>query len=82
MSVPTCSPGDPIRPSPTVPPTEKDTAMSQGLQRLLEQTFQRDSAAYAQRGFQRRVGYGNRPAVVHIDLANAWTRPGHPFSWT
>jgi maleamate amidohydrolase len=56
--------------------------MSQGLQRLLEQTFQRDSAAYAQRGFQRRVGYGNRRAVVHIDLANAWTRPGHPFSWT
>ena len=23
---------------------------------------------------------GARPALVHIDLANAWTRPGHAFS--
>ena len=23
---------------------------------------------------------GRRPALVHIDLANAWTRPGHAFS--
>jgi len=50
------------------------------LERLLEQTFDRDSDEYATRGFQRRVGYGSRPAVVHIDMANAWTRPGHSFS--
>lgn len=54
--------------------------MSQQLRDLLEQTFNNDSAEYHQRGFQRRVGYGNRPAVVHIDMANAWTRPGHAFS--
>src|SRR5690625_7828706 len=32
------------------------------------------------RGFKRRVGFGTRPAVIHIDMANAWTRPGHPFT--
>jgi nicotinamidase-related amidase len=26
------------------------------------------------------VGFGRRPALIHIDLANAWTRPGHAFS--
>lgn len=54
--------------------------MSQELRDLLEQTFSNDSAEYQQRGFQRRVGYGSRPAIVHIDMANAWTRPGHSFS--
>ena len=28
----------------------------------------------------RRVGFGDRPALVNIDLANAWTRPGNPFT--
>jgi len=54
--------------------------MSQQLRDLLEQTFNNDSTEYQQRGFQRRVGYGSRPAIVHIDMANAWTRPGHAFS--
>lgn len=50
------------------------------LQELLDRTFQVDSQEYAERGFQRRVGYGKRPAIIHIDMANAWTRPGHAFS--
>lgn len=50
------------------------------LHDLLQKTFHTDSAEYAERGFQRRVGYGKRPAIVHIDMANAWTRPGHAFS--
>lgn len=50
------------------------------LQELLDRTFAKDSTDYAERGFQRRVGFGSRPAVVHIDMANAWTRPGHVFS--
>lgn len=54
--------------------------MSQELQDLLERTFAGDSVEYQQRGFQRRVGYGKRPAIVHIDMANAWTRPGHAFT--
>jgi nicotinamidase-related amidase len=46
----------------------------------VELVFATDSAIYQQRGFQRRVGFGQRPALINIDLANAWTRPGHPFS--
>lgn len=50
------------------------------LEQALEQAFAADSTIYRKRGFQRRVGFGERPALVHIDLANAWTRPGNPFS--
>ena len=46
----------------------------------LQTIFDADTGIYQGRGFQRRVGYGARPALVHIDLANAWTRPGHAFS--
>ena len=46
----------------------------------LERIFSADSTVYQQRGFQRRVGFGERPALINIDLANAWTRPGNPFS--
>ena len=46
----------------------------------LETIFDADTGIYRERGFQRRVGFGARPALVHIDLANAWTRPGHAFS--
>ena len=35
--------------------------------------------AYAQRGWGARVGFGARPAVIVIDLALAWTRPGGPM---
>jgi N-carbamoylsarcosine amidase len=46
----------------------------------LERIFSADSSIYQTRGFQRRVGFGERPALIHIDLANAWTRPGNPFT--
>ena len=46
----------------------------------LERIFDADTGIYSLRGFQRRVGFGTSPALVHIDLANAWTRPGHAFS--
>ena len=49
-------------------------------ERALELVFAADSTIYQQRGFQRRIGFGQRPALINIDLANAWTRPGHPFS--
>jgi N-carbamoylsarcosine amidase len=48
--------------------------------KALERIFAADTSIYGQRGFQRRVGFGERPALVHIDLANAWTRPDNPFS--
>lgn len=53
---------------------------SDDVQAALATIFDADTGIYQQRGFQRRVGYGSRPALVHIDLANAWTRPGHAFS--
>jgi nicotinamidase-related amidase len=46
----------------------------------LDKIFNADTSIYQQRGFQRRVGFGERPALVNIDLANAWTRPGNPFT--
>ena len=54
--------------------------MSNEIIEALERIFSADSSIYQQRGFQRRVGFGQRPALVNIDLANAWTRPGNPFS--
>src|SRR2546425_13324240 len=34
---------------------------------------------YARRGFQTRIGFGRRPAVVVIDLARGWTDPRDPL---
>ena len=54
--------------------------MESAVAKALETLFAADTAIYGTRGFQRRVGFGEKPALVHIDLANAWTRPGHAFS--
>jgi N-carbamoylsarcosine amidase len=50
------------------------------IREALEKIFSADSSVYQQRGFQRRIGFGERSAQIHIDLANAWTRPGNPFT--
>ena len=54
--------------------------MDDELDRILQKVFAADSELYGNRGFQRRIGFGKRPALINIDLANAWTRPGHVFS--
>ena len=54
--------------------------MSQDLMAMLEQAFDESTKLYQERGFQRRVGFGKRPALISVDLANAWTRPGNPFT--
>lgn len=54
--------------------------MSTGLNEMLAQAFSQATELYQQRGFQRRVGFGKKPALINVDLANAWTRPGNPFT--
>lgn len=54
--------------------------MAQEIEAALHTIFAADTGIYRRRGFQRRVGFGRWPALIHIDLANAWTRPGHAFS--
>lgn len=50
------------------------------LDKMLRDAFAAASALYRERGFQRRIGWGRKPALVSVDLANAWTRPGNPFT--
>lgn len=50
------------------------------LDKMLSDAFAAASQLYKERGFQRRVGWGKKPALVSVDLANAWTRPGNPFT--
>lgn len=52
----------------------------QELKAVLDKVFAVDSALYQNRGFQRRIGFGKRPALINIDLANAWTQPGYAFT--
>ena len=54
--------------------------MSEDVTEALSRIFSVDSELYQGRGFMRRVGFGQRPALVNIDLANAWTRPGNAFT--
>ncbi len=56
------------------------TPTKEEVQQALDTIFAADSEIYQSRGFQRRIGFGKRPALLIIDLANAWTRPGHKFS--
>ena len=50
------------------------------LKLRLEEAFRVATKLYQKRGFQRRIGFGRKPALVNVDLANAWTRPGNPFT--
>jgi N-carbamoylsarcosine amidase len=54
--------------------------MSDQLEQALEAAFAEATRRYQARGFQRRVGFGKKPALINVDLANAWTRPGNPFT--
>ena len=54
--------------------------MDDTTRQALDTLFGANSKLYEARGFSRRIGYGAHPALVNIDLANAWTRPDHAFS--
>jgi N-carbamoylsarcosine amidase len=53
---------------------------SDEVKNALNVLFRANSELYSERGFQRRIGYGKKPALINIDLANAWTRPGNAFT--
>ncbi len=55
---------------------------SEEIDAALETVFGANSELYQGRGFQRRIGWGQKPALLVIDMANAWTRPDHAFSCT
>ena len=56
----------------TADPKETSMATTESnLQAMLDEVFATDSHLYQGRGFQRRVGFGERPAIIHIDLSNA-----------
>ena len=50
------------------------------LDAMLQKAFDESTKIYESRGFKRRIGFGKKPAIVSVDLANAWTRPGNPFT--
>lgn len=54
--------------------------MDPEIKAALDKVFASDTALYQNRGFQRRIGWGKKPALVNIDLANAWTREGNAFT--
>ena len=54
--------------------------MTDEIETALEKIFGANSTLYQDRGFQRRIGWGQKPALLVIDMANAWTRPDHAFS--
>ncbi len=54
--------------------------MADDIKDALATVFGYDTGIYRERGFMRRIGYGKKPALINIDLANAWTRPDNPFT--
>jgi nicotinamidase-related amidase len=50
------------------------------VEKALERAFTAAMELYKERGFAGSFGFGRKPAVVTIDLANAWTRPGNVFT--
>lgn len=54
--------------------------MDSEISAALKKLFAADSELYQSRGFQRRIGWGKKPALVNIDLANAWTQDGNAFT--
>ncbi len=53
---------------------------NENLDQILQQAFDESTRIYQARGLQRRIGFGRKPAIISVDLANAWTRPGNPFT--
>jgi hypothetical protein len=50
---------------------KKGPFMSDDLKAALDRIFSADSSLYHDPGFMRRIGYGKKPALINIGLANA-----------
>jgi N-carbamoylsarcosine amidase len=52
-----------------------------GVQAALDKVFAYNERIYRERGFlSKKIGFGKWPAILVIDLAYAWTRPGLDLS--
>jgi len=51
-----------------------------GMNDFLTENIQKAKYIYYERGFQTRIGYGEKVAIINVDLGNAWTKEGHAFS--
>jgi maleamate amidohydrolase len=61
--------------------SDASSLTQEGVTEALDRIFSLDSELYRGRGFlERRIGFGQRPALIVIDLANAWTREDSPFT--
>ena len=38
-----------------------------------------DAEFFQQRGFVQKIGFGQRPALLIVDMVNAFTNPGMPL---
>ena len=55
-------------------------AIDEKLRAALDTIFSTDAKLYQERGWNQRSGFGSHPAILNIDLANAWTRDGFRFT--
>jgi nicotinamidase-related amidase len=47
---------------------------------MLNEVLATEAEMYADRDFGRRIGFGEHPALLNIDLGYGWTRPDATFS--
>ena len=61
------------------------------LDKVLQQAFDASTAVYKERGFQRRIGFGKKPALISVDpvkistsklfqVCNACWQPAGPIT--
>ena len=52
------------------------------LDRLLQQAFDASTKIYQEHGFQRRIGFGKKPALISVDLATQYKEAAPPYGKT
>jgi len=57
-----------------------ESNVTKNIDANLDALFAHISEIYEARGIGRRVGFGEKPALLIVDMANAWTRPESAFA--